>query len=155
LMSSSVGRDWLAITPPSAGGFFSGSNPRTDMIAIGRGLELTRIGQVHQSLYNPDLVREELAGDPNGEAREAAQVINLAKVLDSGPASDVQITSLEREKKSTVDVVPVTARVADRGKGIGRIEWRSNGVTVGVASAPNGVGSDYEVKQDLALDPGE
>ncbi len=49
----------------------------------------------------------------------------------------------------------VAARITDRGKGIGRIEWRVNGVTAGVRTAPAGPGPDYEVKQELALDPGE
>ena len=49
----------------------------------------------------------------------------------------------------------IAARIADRGKGIGRIEWRVNGVTAGVTAAPAGPGPDFEVKQELALDPGE
>ena len=49
----------------------------------------------------------------------------------------------------------ITARIKDRGKGIGRIEWRVNGVTVDVKNAPEGAGPVYEVKQDIALDPGE
>ena len=53
------------------------------------------------------------------------------------------------------DLVTVAARITDRGKGIGRIEWRVNGVTAGVMAAPAGPGPDYEVKQELALDPGE
>ncbi len=56
------------------------------MLAIVRGLEVTTIGQVYQSLFNPDLVREALARDLNHEVEEAAKVINLDKVLDSGPA---------------------------------------------------------------------
>jgi hypothetical protein len=45
------------------------------MLAIVRGLELTASGQVYQSLFDPDLVRE--AGDPDGEVARAATVINL------------------------------------------------------------------------------
>ena len=56
---------------------------------------------------------------------------------------------------SDTDLVTIAARIKDRGKGIGRIEWCVNGVTVGVASAPAGAGPEYEVKSELALDPGE
>lgn len=35
-------------------------------LAIVRGLEATTVGQVHQSLFNLDLVREALSGDPDG-----------------------------------------------------------------------------------------
>ena len=154
LVSLSALRDGtqLAMTPE---GFFTASQRDTDGLAIARGLEVTTIGQVHQSLYNPDLVREALAGDPGHEVEEAAKVINLDKVLDAGPSPAVAITSHEPGSRSGQDLVTVAARVTDRGKGIGRIEWRINGVTAGVMSAPAGPGPDYHVSQQLALDPGE
>jgi WD40 repeat protein len=143
---------WLAITPK---GFFTASRRDTDALAIVRGFEIITIGQVHQSLSNPDLVREALAGDPNGEVARAAEVINLDKVLDAGPPPAVVIASHEPSSRSSKDLVTVAARVTDRGKGIGRIEWRINGVTAGVMSVPTGPGPDYDVSQELALDPGE
>ena len=82
--------EWLAITPE---GFFAASHRDTDMLAIVRGLEVTTIGQVHQSLFNPDLVREALAGDPDGEVKRAAEVVSLEKVLDAGPPPIAAITS--------------------------------------------------------------
>ena len=105
---------------------------------------------------NPDLVREALAGDPDGEVKRAAKVINLEKVLDSGPAPTVEIVSHPSNSKSDTDLVTVAARITDRGKGIGRIEWRVNGITAGaVGKRPQEPGPDYDVKQELALDPGE
>lgn len=82
---------WLALMPK---GFFATSSP-TDAksLTIVRGLDVYDINQMYQALYEPDLVREKLAGDPDGEVREVAKVINLEKVLDSGPAPDVAITS--------------------------------------------------------------
>ena len=144
--------DWLTYTP---NGFFSASQRDTDMLAIVRGLEVTTIGQVHQSLFNPDLVREALAGDPDGEVKRAAGVVSLEKVLDAGPPPAAAITSHEPGSRSGADLVTVAARITDRGKGIGHIEWRVNGVTAGVMAAPAGPGPDYDVKQELALDPGE
>ena len=44
-----------------------------------------------QSLYEPDLVREYLAGDPTGEVKVAAANADLQKILGSGPAPDVAI----------------------------------------------------------------
>ncbi len=143
---------WLAITPK---GFFTASRRDTDALAIVRGFEIITIGQVHQSLYNPDLVREALAGDSNGEVARAAEVINLDKVLAAGPPPAVAITSHEPDSRFGKDLVTVTARITDRGKGIGRIEWRTNGITAGVISAPAGSGPDYDVSQELGLDPGE
>jgi hypothetical protein len=145
------GADWLALTP---NGFFAASQRDTGLLALVRGIEVTTIGQVHQSLLNPDLVREVLAGDPDGEVKRAAEAVSLDKVLDAGPPPAVAITSHEPGSSSDEDLVTVAARIRDRGKGIGRIEWRINGVTAGVMSAPNGAGTDHEVKQELALDPG-
>ncbi len=144
--------EWLTITPK---GFFASSHRDTDMLAIARGFEATTIGQVHQSLFNPDLVRETLADDPDGEAKRAGKVVNLEKVLDAGPPPRVAITSHEPGGQSGTDIVTAAARITDRGKGIGRIEWRVNGVTAAVARLPAGSGPDYEVTQQLALDPGE
>jgi WD40 repeat protein len=141
----------LAMT---AKGFFMSTRRDPDMLAIARGLEVATIGQVHQSLFNPDLVRDALAGDPRGEVARAALAVNLEKVLDSGPAPQAEIVSHPASSTSDSDLVTVTARIADRGKGIGRIEWRINGITAGVSNAPAGVGKVYEVSQELALDPG-
>jgi hypothetical protein len=67
----------------------------------------------------------------------------------------VEITSHLSSGKSDTDRMDLATRVRDSGKGIGRIEWRMNGITVGVTNAPAGAGSIYEVKRELALDPGE
>ena len=148
------GRDgkWLAITPA---GFFAASRTGTEMLSVVHGLSVTTIDQVHQSLFNPDLVRETLAGDPNGEVAEATKVINLEKVLDSGPAPSVMITSPANGSQSASDLMEVKARIEDRGKGVGRIEWRVNGITAAVATQPQGRGPAYAVKEWLALDPGD
>jgi hypothetical protein len=113
------------------------------------------VGQIHQSLFNPDLVREALAGDTDGELAGAAKVAGLDKVLDAGPPPTVAITSHGSGSWSAEDLVALTARITDRGKGVGRIEWRVNGVTAGVSGLPAGTGPEREVKRTLALDSGE
>jgi WD40 repeat protein len=152
MLLGSVNGEWLSLTPQ---GFFSASSEGERMVTVVRGLEATTIGQLHQSLFSPDLLREALAGDPDLEVKQAAEVINLDKVIDSGPAPFVEISSGTLGSRSTSDVVTVSARIKDRGKGTGRIEWRVNGVTSAVMSAKSGAGPEYEVKQTLALDPGE
>ena len=143
---------WLTMTPQ---GFFAGYHD-ADILSIVRGLQLTSVDQVHQSLFNPDLVRESLAGDPNGEVREAAEVLNLDKVLDSGPAPAVAIAA-PADSSSATDLTTVTARITDNGKGVGRVEWRVNGVTAAVASGPEGgrPGPIYSMTREVALDPGK
>jgi WD40 repeat protein len=151
-LSGSPKGEWIAITRD---GFFNGSSRAGDMLAIVRGVQVITIAQVHQSLFSPDLVRESLAGDPDGEVKRAVEFINLDKVVDSGPAPVAEITSHPLGSKSDADLIEVTARIKDSGTGVGRIEWRVNGITAAVAAAPSGVGPDYEVKQTLALDPGD
>lgn len=146
--------EWLAILP-SKGGFFAASKRDSDLVAIAQGLKAIGIGQVYQSIYNPDLVREALAGDPDHEVERAAKVVSLDKVLDSGPAPVVEITSPSSGDRTESDLVTLAIKVRDRGKGIGRIEWRVNGITVGVTYAPASSGADYESQRELSLDPGE
>src|SRR5205085_778711 len=45
--------------------------------------------------------------------------------------------------------------ITDQGKGIGRIEWRVNGVTAAVTADAPGTGSTRTVTQTLALDAGD
>lgn len=144
--------EWLTMTPE---GFFASSHRDTDLLAIVRGVEVTAIGQIHQSLFNPDLVREALAGDADGEVMHAARAVSLDKVLDAGPPPAAAITSHAPGSQSKAVLVTAAARITDRGKGIGRIEWRVNGVTSGVMAAPSGPAPDYTVTRELALDPGE
>jgi WD40 repeat protein len=151
IMSAPDG-EWFTMT---AEGFFASSHRDTDLLALVRGVEVTAIGQLHQSLFNPDLVREALAGDPDGEVKHAARAVSLDKVLDAGPPPATAITSHPSGSRSNAVLVTAAARITDRGKGIGRIEWRVNGVTSGVMAAPSGPGPNYTVTQELALDPGE
>jgi hypothetical protein len=153
MMASSFG-DWVTMTPE---GFFSSAQRDTGMLSLVRGLETTTIGQIYQSLFNPDLVREALAGDADGAVRSAAEAVSLAKVIDSGPPPSVTILSPDRGSVANADLATVRARIEDRGNGVGRIEWRVNGVTAGVSTlpAPSIAGTSRDVQQTLALDPGE
>ena len=90
------GENWIALTPH---GFFTTGQTGQIFLHIVRGTQVTAISQVQQSLFNPDLVRETLAGDPNDEALKAASVLNLGKVLESGPAPQVAITTYFNESR--------------------------------------------------------
>ena len=146
------GGGWLVTTPA---GFFAGTRDVNKLLGIVRCLEVTSIDQVHQSLFNPDLVREALASDPNGEVKRAAEVVSLEKVIESGPAPSVAIASPADKSRAASDLITAAVRITDRGKGVGRIEWRVNGITAAVSKAAAKARSDIEVKQELALDPGD
>ena len=154
-MIGSLDGNQVAITPK---GFFTASQRDTDMLAIVRGLKVTNIGQVYQSLYNPDLVRMTLSADPRdrAEVERAAEKINLKAVLDSGPPPEVTIVSPSDGSLSAADLATVQLRVTDReNKGVGRIEIRVNGITAAVLPQPPGSGPDYAIPpREVALDPG-
>jgi WD40 repeat protein len=146
--------EWIVLTPE---GFFNASSPKAAaQLTVVRGLDAYGVDQMWQSLYAPDLVREKLAGDAGGEVARAAAVTNLDKVLDSGKAPTVAITSPVSGVTSADEIVTAEATItAQEGGGIGRIEWRINGITVGVSNPAPGSGPTLTVMQALALDPGE
>jgi hypothetical protein len=162
LWSASTGTDAVGVLATLEGnrlaltssGFFDYEGDARKFVHLVRGFEVITLEQVHQSLFSPDLVREVLTGDPNGEVKRAVEVINLEKVIESGPAPDVEVTWPIRGTTSDADIVTVSARIRDRGKGIGRIEWRVNGITVGVCHT-SCLGPNNEARRQLALDPGQ
>jgi caspase domain-containing protein/WD40 domain-containing protein len=153
LLFTTADDEWLAVTPE---GFFDASAKGAEILTVVRGLEVFGIDQFYQALYRPDLVREKLAGDPDGKVRDAAAKLDLAKLTESGRVPNVAITSHKAQDTSPVDLVTLEARLADRGGGIGRAEWRVNGITVGVVEQVAGAaGEPIALKQAIALDPGE
>jgi WD40 repeat protein len=154
---------WLTITPE---GFFDASSPKAaENLSIVRGFEVSSVDQVYNALYRPDLVREKLAGDPNGKVKAAAAQLDLDKVMASGMAPKVTITSPASGSSSETDEVSAEATIADQGGGVGKVEWRVNGVTLGLetrgldriegANDAGGAGRIQTVKRKLSLEPGE
>jgi WD40 repeat protein/uncharacterized caspase-like protein len=156
LSTSIVGPDgeWLTITPE---GFFDASNNGAEILSAVRGMEVFSIHQLYQSLYRPDLVREKLAGDPRGLVREAAARLDLAKVLASGNAPTVALVSPRDGSRGGGEQVTAEVEIAEKGGGIGRIEWRVNGVTVAVENMPAqaAAGQPLRLTRGLALDEGD
>ncbi len=154
--------DWITITPE---GFFASSKGGARILTVVRGYEIFGIDQFYQALYRPDLVREKLAGDPEGKVREAAATLDLDKIIDSGGAPSVAFASPPDGKSVIDDKLTLKADISDTGGGIGRIEWRVNGLTVGVHTkrgfervaedAAKLGAKSITVSQDLWLEPGK
>ena len=148
--------DWITITPE---GFFAASERGAEQVHVVRGFETIRIDQFYQSLYRPDLVREKLAGDPRGLVRDAAANLDLNKVIASGNAPEVRLSLPARALSPTVvdnnASIVAEAEITDRGGGVGRVEWRVNGVTAGVDNPPPPIaGLPLRLRRSLALDAG-
>ena len=147
--------EWLELTPE---GFFAASSGGGRLLTVVRGLELWSIDQFYQALYRPDLVREKLAGDPRGLVRQAAQQLSLENVTASGNAPDVRVAIPGRAVGAvTIDGTSAMAEadITDRGGGIGRVEWRVNGVTVGIDTPAAGTASPLRLTRSLALEQGD
>jgi WD40 repeat protein/uncharacterized caspase-like protein len=153
------GDAWVTITPE---GFFDASDKGTQLLTVVRGLEATSIDQVYQTMYRPDLVREKLAGDPRGLVREAAAKLDLTKVMASGAAPKVAIVSPSGSAASPSDELTAEASITDNGGGVGKIEWRVNGLTLGIEE--RGLGrvdgapaqsAALRVTRKLSLEPGD
>ncbi|WP_426035544.1 WG repeat-containing protein [Cypionkella sp. TWP1-2-1b2] len=145
--------EWLMLTPE---GFFAASPNGAQLVSVSNGLRAFSVDQVYQALYRPDLVAAKLAGDPDGLVAKAAAELDLARVLGSGPAP---ITRFKLPSaKSLEPDYEVEIELQDEGGGIGRIEWRLNGMTVEVQPTRAPVALDEDLptaKARVALDPGE
>jgi WD40 repeat protein/uncharacterized caspase-like protein len=147
------GGDWVTITPE---GFFVASERGAEHLSVVQGLKVFGIDQVYQSLYRPDLVREKLAGDPRGRVREAAARLDLDKVIASGAAPAVTIVSPRDAERAASTQITAEAEIAGRDGGIGRVEWRVNGITAGVDTPKPGIpGQPIRLTRDLVVDEGE
>ncbi|MCY4139266.1 MAG: WD40 repeat domain-containing protein, partial [Rhodobacteraceae bacterium] len=105
---------WIVLTPE---GFFNASEDGARYLHLVRGLDVLSVDQVFDALFRPDLVREALAGDPDGKVAAAAARLDLDKVLASGlPPQVIEVHSLDGAAVDG-DVVEVSAEIEDRGGG--------------------------------------
>jgi len=144
---------WFVLTRE---GFFDANSPAAaPLLGISRGLDTYGVDQIWQSLYAPDLVRAKLAGDADGEVARSAAVVSLDKVLDSGKAPKLAIAAPPSGTSTADEMVDVAATITpEAGGGIGRIEWRVNGITVGASSPPPNSAGTLNMARKLPLDPG-
>ncbi|OQW58780.1 MAG: hypothetical protein A4S14_07075 [Proteobacteria bacterium SG_bin9] len=146
--------EWVSITPE---GFFDASSDKaSQLLTMVRGLDRFTVDQFYQALYRPDLVREKLAGDPRGLVREAAARLDLNRVIASGNAPTVSIVSPSDGDRLTSAQANVGVDITATNGGVGRVEWRVNGVTVGVVTPPvaPAAGQPLRLTRQLALDEG-
>jgi WD40 repeat protein len=145
--------EWITITPE---GFFAASDQGASLLHVARRFDVIGIEQLYQVLYRPDLVREKLACDPRGRVREAALQLDLSKMLSSGRAPSIRFISPRDGDRAASQRVHAHVEIVDNGGGIGRVEWRVHGTTVGI-DAPSAYRSEspLHVTRELLLDEGD
>ena len=118
--------EWVMWTPE---GFYTGSKKGPERVGwqinhgFDKAADYVTAEQVRNELFRPDLVAEKIAGDHDGKVAQAAAQLNIDEILKSGIAPDVSIIRTEVQEAK----VTVTARIIDKGGGIGLISWRING----------------------------
>lgn len=146
--------EWLVLT---AEGFFAASPNGGRLISISNGLRSFSADQVFQALYRPDLVAAKLAGDPEGLVADAAARLDLGAVLGSGPAPRTRLAFPAFGTKATGELIEVGVDLVDDGGGVGRVEWRVNGLTAHVetrAAEALEATEEATTRATLALEPG-
>jgi WD40 repeat protein len=148
--------EWVTITPE---GYFDSSANGAKNLNVVRGLSATSIDQYYQMLHRPDLVQQKLAGDPAGKVKAAAAQLDLTKAASSGNVPMVKIVGPSAPLPNGVKQANIQANISDQGGGIGKVEWRINGTTVGVDAAgtvkANGTGATSTANKMFSLVIGE
>lgn len=156
-----AGSDWLSRTDR---GFFTGTKAAAENLFLAQGVSgSVSLDSLFNALYRPDLVAEAAQGDPAGKVSAAAAQLDLEKVMASGRAPNVAITSPASGASSPNDEVAIEVTIVDQGGGVGKIEWRVNGVTLGLESRglgrlgdpTDGSAQTLRVKRALSLEPGD
>jgi hypothetical protein len=158
MLLNSPDEEWLALTPA---GFFASSSRGRESLSIVRGLDVSSVQQYFDHLYRPDLVAEALKGDPESRYSEAARQLNIEKILQLGPAPQIEL--IEQRTERAQDTVRLSIRITDTGGGIGpKVVWRVNGRTQGDLTGPAlegkssaSAGRTAVLTQGLRIDPGQ
>ncbi|RMH16177.1 MAG: hypothetical protein D6698_10060, partial [Gammaproteobacteria bacterium] len=128
--------EWIAITPE---GFFEASSPKAAQhLNVRLGNRVYGIDQFYNQFYRPDLVALALAGDKEGAVRLAAKRANMGIIIGAGAPPVVSIVSPAAGRSSRRDV-EVVAALEEQDGGIGKVEWKLNGMTVGVMEPGRGI----------------
>jgi hypothetical protein len=145
----------VAITPS---GFFSENKPgaASSIIVLNKDTgEALPLSSVFDDLYRPDLVQEALRGDPDGKVKEATKKLNLASVVGSGAAPEIQKVEFDGDPKASSITAKYEAKIQDGG--VGQVIWRLNGVVVGVEdiSSVSSSGETIQGERRVPLVKGE
>lgn len=155
---------WLVFTPS---GFFNASSPEAARnLNVMLGLDPLSMENFYSTLYRPDLVREALNGDPDGIYAHAISKLDLNSILQSGLPPVAVSLGDGQDLTIESDEIELNLKYKLRDGGVGRIEWRVNGVIQeaierGLAPLDNEtledskVGSSYHLSKKLSLIPGE
>lgn len=149
------GNEWASL---AGRGFFGGTRAAAESLFLAtKGDETIPIDSLFDTLFRPDLVAAAAIGDPAGLIKEAERKTDLGALLKEGMPPRVAILA-PPESRADSETLNVRAALTPGIGGIGRIEWRVNGI-VRVARAPASPsppsGTAIEIEDPLLLEAGE
>jgi len=140
---------WLTITSQ---GFFTGNRAGAELVNVATGVEVVGASQLFQTLYRPDLVRQVLTGANTVKLDGEQSAIDLATAMGSGQPPTIALKNLTDDQ--TQATVSLEATLSDNGGGFGRVEWRIDGITLGVDEPENTGQTSITVKRDITVTSG-
>jgi len=125
------------------------------MLNVVRGSRLIRSTSSIPSFTGRTLCARSSPAIPTGWCGKPRRKLDLAKAIESRAPPQVTIVSPASGAGSSDSTATIEARLTEQGGGIGNVEWRVNGVVLGLDRAGARSGSDLTLKKSLALVPGE
>jgi|GEM_PF-3580877 len=124
--SEQPGTEWISISPD---GYFTGTEQAAKRINISQGMTVTGIENFYDALKRPDLVAATLQGTLLGVDHKPS---SLGQIMDAGLAPRVDILLEQDVLTASSSSYRLPVKISDAGGGIGKLEWKVNGVTKGV-----------------------
>jgi WD40 repeat protein/uncharacterized caspase-like protein len=146
--------EWVMWTPE---GFFTRSRKGGDRVGwqINHGFDKAADyitgEQVRDAFFRPDLVAAKIVGDPDGKVKKAAEEISIEEVIKSGLAPEVTILTPSPGSKAEDVSITVTAKISDKGGGIGRIAWRINSQEIQFDYGVSALNAQGEITRSFEL----
>ncbi len=155
---SSFGKnEWVWVTPS---GYFDSSKDGAKYLNVNIADSTLSIDQFYEQLYRPDLLYSTLNTNAKTPVTQKESNIMLASSTSIPPTLTMK-TKLNSNTPQREQAFEIALR--DEGGGIGRVEWRINGMLIGLdgeerslkmkTSTPNK--KSIELKRTLSLSPGE
>lgn len=141
--------NWIVAT---SHGYFDGTVESIKKVSLRLpSLEMLPIKRVMKAFLRPDLVEAGLNGDPEGKVAEEEMKFGVDRLKSSAIAPTVQLIS---QPLRTGDQVSLEAKVVGREFGIGRVEWRRNGIVKAIDELSGQETASRNIRREFAVERG-
>ena len=157
--SSFGDKEWVWITP---NGYFDSSKNGAKYLNVNIADKTLSIDQFYEQLYRPDLLYTALSSTSKLPLQEKALSVMLATATNQGMPPMLSANT-KLQSKTTQREQDLEIKLMDQGGGIGKVEWRINGMLIGLDGEERGLQKkssipakqSIDLKRTLTLSPGE